>query len=61
MLLGLPFLQNFLPLGQSGDLFSGGLMLIENAGVTLAVGGGFAITFIEFLEETRIDPDEGPS
>ena len=61
MLLGLPFLQNFLPLGQSGDLFSGGLMLIENAGVTLAVGGGFAITFIEFLEETRIDPDEDPS
>ncbi len=57
MLLGLPFLQNFLPLGSLGDLFSGGLMLIENAGVTLAVGGGFAVVFGEFLEETRIIAD----
>ena len=57
MMLGLPFLQNFLPLGTLGDLFSGGLMLIENAGVTLAVGGGFAVVFGEFLEETRIIPE----
>ena len=56
MLLGLPFLQNFLPLGSLGDVFSGGLMLVENAGVTLAVGGGFTVVFIEFLEETRVIP-----
>ena len=55
MAAGLPFLQNFLPLGKPGDLFSGGLMLVENAGVTLAVAGGFAVVFIEFLEETRIE------
>ena len=57
MLLGLPFLQNVLPLGSQGDLFSGGLMLVENAGVTLAVGGGFVVLFGEFLEETRIIPE----
>lgn len=56
MLLGLPFLQNVLPLGTIGDLFTGGLMLVENAGVTLAVAGGFVVVFIEFLEETRIVP-----
>ncbi len=53
--LGLPFLQNVLPLGSPGNLFSGGLMLAENAGVALAVAGGFAVVFIEFFEETRIE------
>ncbi len=57
MVAGLPFLTNILPFGKPGDLFSGGLMLIENAGVTLAVAGGFVVLFIEFLEETRIDPE----
>jgi len=58
MALGLPFLENVLPLGTPGDLFSGGLMLVENAGVALAVGGGFVVLFIEFLEETRVEPPE---
>ncbi len=53
LLSGHPFLQNIMPLGQQKDLFSGGLMLVENAGVTFAVAGGFAVLFIEFLEETR--------
>jgi multicomponent Na+:H+ antiporter subunit B len=53
LLLGLPFGANMLPLGSLGDLFSGGLMVIENVGVTLAVGGGFLVVFTEFLEETR--------
>ena len=57
MAAGLPFLQNIMPLGRPGDLFSGGLMLVENAGVTLAVAGGFAVLFIEFLEETRVEPE----
>ena len=57
--LGLPFLANFLPLGTFRDLLSGGLMLIENAGVTLAVAGGFTVLFGEFLEETRAEsPDD---
>lgn len=52
---GAPFLDNILPLGQLRDVFSGGLMLIENAGVAFAVAGGFAVLFGEFLEETRAE------
>ncbi len=59
MALGLPFLQNFLPFGTKGDLFSGGLMIVENAGVAFAVAGGFAVVLIEFFEETRVEPGEG--
>jgi multicomponent Na+:H+ antiporter subunit B len=60
MALGLPYLANFLPLGTIKDVWSGGLMLVENAGVTFAVGGGFTLIFLEFLEETRVKkgPDE---
>ena len=53
MLRGAAFMQNVLPLGRAGDMLSGGLMQVENAGVALAVAGGFAAVFIEFLEETR--------
>jgi multicomponent Na+:H+ antiporter subunit B len=59
MCLGLPFLTNFLPLGTLKDVFSGGLMLVENAGVALAVTGSFLLVFLEFLEETRtIKPED---
>lgn len=57
MLAGVPFLQNILPFGKTRDLFSGGLMLVENAGVAFAVAGGFVVVFIEFLEETRAEKD----
>ncbi len=59
LLMGLPFLQNMLPFGQKGDLFSGGLMQFENAGVGAAVTGGFVILLIEFLEETREPVPDG--
>ena len=61
MAAGGNFLQNILPFGKLGDVWSGGLMLLENAGVTLAVTGGFVVMFIEFLEETRVDPEGGGS
>jgi multicomponent Na+:H+ antiporter subunit B len=51
---GAPYLANVLPLGELRDVFSGGLMLVENAGVAFAVAGGFAALFLEFLEETRV-------
>ena len=61
MVLGLPFLQNFLPFGAFRDVFSGGLMLVENAGVACAVTGGFVLLFVEFLEETRASTQgDGP-
>lgn len=64
MVSGVAFLQNVLPLGKPGDVFSGGLMLVENAGVACAVAGGFAVLFLEFLEETRVEegddrPEQG--
>ena len=57
MLTGAAFLQNVLPYGQIKGMLSGGLMQLENAGVTFAVAGGFVVMFIEFLEETR-EPEE---
>ena len=53
MLLGVHYLENILPLGQAGDMLSGGLMLVLNVGVGFAVAGGFGMLFVEFLEETR--------
>lgn len=60
MLVGAAFMQNVLPFGTFRDLYSGGLMLVENFGVALAVCGGFTQLFLEFLEETRESdgPDE---
>ena len=57
---GLPFMTNVMPLGTAGSVWAGGLMLVINAGVTCAVLGGFSVLFIEFLEETRVDPDAEP-
>ena len=51
--LGRAFLENVLPFGTIKDMFSGGLMLVENLGVTFAVAGGFATVMLEFMEETR--------
>ena len=57
MLGGAAFLENVLPLGRFRDLFSGGLMLVANLGVAIAVTGGFTQLFLEFMEETR-EPDQ---
>lgn len=59
MLTGAKFLQNILPLGRTRALLSGGLILVENAGVALAVAAGFLLLFLEFLEETRTTKPEG--
>lgn len=53
LLSGGAYLQNTLPLGKLKEMFSGGLVWIENAGVTLAVLGAFTLIFAEFMEETR--------
>jgi multicomponent Na+:H+ antiporter subunit B len=60
MFEGKAYMENVLPLGTIRDVFSGGLMLVENGGVGLAVAGGFAMLFLEFLEETRaLDGEDG--
>ena len=47
-----------LPFGTIKDMMSGGLMIVENAGVTLAVAGGFGTVLLEFMEETRATASE---
>ena len=59
MVAGAPYLANVLGFGKLGDVFSGGLMLPINLAVALAVTGGFGVLFLEFLEETRVEPEHG--
>ena len=49
---GLPFLQNVLPLGKTGDLFSGGMVPWIDLTVGLEVAAGFLLLLVTFLEET---------
>jgi multicomponent Na+:H+ antiporter subunit B len=59
MTTGTDFMTNVLPFGSAKDVFSGGLIQIENAAVGIAVTGGFAMLFLEFMEETRaVEPEE---
>jgi multicomponent Na+:H+ antiporter subunit B len=48
--LGLAFLENFLPLGVTGRLRSGGSAALVNGASALAVAGGFLLVFSEYLE-----------
>ena len=45
------FMENFLPLGVTGRLRSGGSAAIVNWASALAVAGGFLVIFSEYLEE----------
>lgn len=60
---GYAALQNVLPLGRWKDLYSGGLMVLVNVAVGIAVIGSFGVLLIEFMEETRApeagDDEEG--
>jgi multicomponent Na+:H+ antiporter subunit B len=53
MLAGQAFLTNVLPLGTRESLLSGGDILLINFAVGLEVAAGFALLFVEFLEQTR--------
>jgi multicomponent Na+:H+ antiporter subunit B len=48
--LGFSFLENFLPLGVTGRLRSGGSAAIVNWASALAVAGAFVLIFSEYLE-----------
>ncbi len=52
MAVGAAFLQNFLPLGSKGNVFSGGAVLLINASVGLEVAAGFVLLLTAFLEQT---------
>ena len=61
---GLAFMQNFMPLGVTGRLRSGGSAALVNWASALAVAGGFLLIFGEYLEENmaaRYRRDRRPS
>jgi multicomponent Na+:H+ antiporter subunit B len=51
------FLQNFMPLGRAGDVFSGGTVALLDLTVGLEVAGGFILLLLMFLEETLVRRD----
>lgn len=51
------FLQNFLPLGKAGDVFSGGTVALIDLAVGLEVAGGFILLLLIFLEEALVRRD----
>jgi multicomponent Na+:H+ antiporter subunit B len=52
MAVGSAFLLNFLPIGQTGSVFSGGTLPLINLSVGLEVGAGVVLVIYEFLEQT---------
>ena len=48
---GQGFLANFLPLGQLGDIRSGGTIALLNALVGIEVAAAFALLVTEFIAE----------
>lgn len=50
---GSVFLQNILPLGKTGDLWSSGTVFVINFFVGVEVAAGFTVIFLEFTEEVR--------
>jgi len=53
------FLANALPLGSAGAFFSTGTIPLINAFVALEVVAGFAVMFLEFADETRVELSRG--
>lgn len=51
MLIGLPFLTNWIPLGKTGDVFSSGTIAVISASVGLEVAAGFILLSYAYLEE----------
>lgn len=49
---GSAFLENFIPQGSPGDVFSGGTIALINLTVGLEVAAGFVVLLNAFLEET---------
>jgi multicomponent Na+:H+ antiporter subunit B len=51
---GVAYMENFLPLGTTGNLLSAGTIPLGSVAVGLAVTGGFAFMLTEFLEQTLV-------
>lgn len=53
--LGQAFLENFLPLGEFGKLTSSGSAVLVSWASGIAVAGGFAVLFSEFLQQSEAE------
>ena len=51
MIIGLPFLTNWIPLGTTGDVFSSGTIAVISAAVGLEVATGFILLSYTYLED----------
>lgn len=49
--IGGVFLQNLFPLGQSGSISGGGMVIPIDLGVGLEVGGGLTVALLSYIEE----------
>ncbi len=47
------FLENFLPLGKTGQLVSSGIIALINLAVGLEISGGFVLLFQEFIGQIQ--------
>jgi multicomponent Na+:H+ antiporter subunit B len=54
MVFGGSFLENFLPLGTTGELVSAGTIPFINISVGMAVAAGFVLILAEFMEQTVV-------
>lgn len=51
LVMGIPFLTNFLPLGTTGDVFSSGTIALISACIGFEVAAAFLLTGYTYLEE----------
>lgn len=51
LLIGVPFLTNILPLGETGDIFSSGNIALISACVGVEVTGSFLLVAFSYLQE----------
>jgi multicomponent Na+:H+ antiporter subunit B len=53
-IFGYKYLQNYMPLGQTGDVFSGGTVALISALTGLEVAAGFVLLMISFFRQTLV-------
>lgn len=58
-LLGLPYLQNFLPLGQTGSVISGGTIPLISFVTGLEVAAGFVLLMMAFFDAAFVQLKKG--
>lgn len=55
---GVPFLTNIVPLGKTGNLFSGGTIAVISASVGVEVTGAFILLIFVYLREILLSGEE---